>query len=121
MSGPYNWQKSTERQNTTQSQLVANSYDILERSSASIQRSNQVAIETEQIGTEVLSELNEQRESLLRSTRRLQDADADIVQSGSVIRKLRREVLYNKLILVVIIILEMCILAGLIVLKFVRF
>lgn len=121
MSGPYDWQKSTEQQNTAQSHLVANSYDILERSSASIQRSNQVAIETEQIGTEVLSELNEQRESLLRSTRRLQDADADIVQSGSVIRKLRREVLYNKLILVIIIILEMCILAGVIVLKFVHF
>lgn len=53
MSGPYNYQNSTERQNMAQSQLVANSYNILEQSSASIQRSNQVAIETEQIGTEV--------------------------------------------------------------------
>ncbi|CAD6993272.1 vesicle transport through interaction with t-SNAREs homolog 1A [Ceratitis capitata] len=121
MSGPYNWQNAAERQNTAQAQLVGNTYDVLERSAASIQRSNQVAIETEQIGTEVLSELSEQRESLLRSTRRLQDADVDIVRSGSIIRKLRREVLYNKLILVIIIFLEICILAGLIVIKFVRF
>ncbi|XP_036324251.1 vesicle transport through interaction with t-SNAREs homolog 1A [Rhagoletis pomonella] len=121
MSRGYNWQNSAERENAAQSQLVANTHDILERSSASIQRSNQVAIETEQIGTEVLTELNEQRESLLRSSRRLQDADADIVQSRNIIRKLRRELLYNKLVLVLIIILEICVLAGLIVIKFVRF
>ncbi|XP_067619131.1 vesicle transport through interaction with t-SNAREs homolog 1B [Eurosta solidaginis] len=119
MSSGYNWQNAIERQNTTQIQLAANTYNVLESSSASLQRSTQVAIETEQISTEVLSELNEQRESLLRSTRRLQDADADVVQSRNVIRKLRREVLYNKLILILIIILEICILAGLIVIKFV--
>lgn len=69
----------------------------------------------------VLSELSEQRESLLRSTRRLENADDDLSQSRSIIRKLKREVLYNKLILILIIIFELAILVGLIMLKFIKF
>lgn len=36
-----------------QEQLAANTYDVLQRTGASLQRSNQIAFETEQIGTEV--------------------------------------------------------------------
>lgn len=36
-----------------QQQLAANSYDVLQRTSESLQRSNQIAYESEQIGTEV--------------------------------------------------------------------
>ncbi|KAM7361218.1 vesicle transport through interaction with t-SNAREs 1b [Cochliomyia hominivorax] len=103
-----------------QEQLTANTHDVLQRTGASLQRSNQIAYETEQIGTEVLSELSEQRESLLRSTRRLENADDDLSQSRSIIRKLQREVLYNKLILILIIIFELAILVGLIMIKFIK-
>ncbi|XP_017141966.2 vesicle transport through interaction with t-SNAREs homolog 1B [Drosophila miranda] len=101
-----------------QQQLAANTYDILQRTGDSIQRSNQIAIDTENMGAEVLGELGEQRESLLRTTRRLEDADQDLSKSRVIIRKLGREVLYNKIILILIIVLELGILIGLLVLKF---
>ncbi|SPP88008.1 vesicle transport through interaction with t-SNAREs homolog 1B [Drosophila guanche] len=101
-----------------QQQLAASTYDVLQRTGDSIQRSNQIAIETENMGAEVLGELGEQRESLLRTTRRLEDADQDLSKSRAIIRKLGREVLYNKIILVCIILLELGILIGLLVLKF---
>uniref|UniRef100_A0A1A9ZSV3 t-SNARE coiled-coil homology domain-containing protein n=1 Tax=Glossina pallidipes TaxID=7398 RepID=A0A1A9ZSV3_GLOPL len=104
-----------------QQQLITNTYDVLKRTSDSIQRSNIIAYESEQVGTEVLSELGEQRESLLRSTRRLQHADSDLSQSRKIIRKLNREFLYNKIILSSIIFFELVILIGLIVIKFIKF
>ncbi|XP_017873218.1 PREDICTED: vesicle transport through interaction with t-SNAREs homolog 1B [Drosophila arizonae] len=101
-----------------QQQVIANTYDVLQRTTQSIQRSNQVAIETENIGTEVLGELGEQRESLLRTTRRLEDADQELSKSRIILRKLSREVIYNKIVLILIIFLEVAILIGLLVLKF---
>ncbi|XP_061389250.1 vesicle transport through interaction with t-SNAREs homolog 1B [Musca vetustissima] len=103
-----------------QVQLLRNTYDVIQRTGDSLQRSNQIAYETEQIGTEVLSELGEQRESLLRSSRRLESTDDNLSQSRKIIRKLQREVLYNKIILILVIILEISILIGLVVIKFIR-
>ncbi|XP_016949842.1 uncharacterized protein LOC108024432 [Drosophila biarmipes] len=103
-----------------QAQLSASTYDVLQRTTDSIQRSNQIAIETETMGAEVLGELGEQRESLLRTTRRLEDAVQDLSKSRVIIRKLGREVLYNKIILILIILLEVGILVGLLVLKFAK-
>lgn len=66
----------------------------------------------------VLGELGEQRETLLRSTRRLEDADQELSRSRAIIRKLGREVIYNRIVLILIIVLEVFILIGLCVLKF---
>lgn len=41
------------RSYNNQEQLAANTHDVLQRTGASLQRSNQIAYETEQIGTEV--------------------------------------------------------------------
>ncbi|KAL7727762.1 hypothetical protein ACLKA6_008093 [Drosophila palustris] len=101
-----------------QQQVVANTYNVLQSTSESIARSTQVALQTENIGAEVLGELGEQRESLLRTTRRLEDADQELSKSRIIIRKLRHEVLYNRIVLILIIILELGILIGLLVLKF---
>ncbi|KAI8046637.1 vesicle transport through interaction with t-SNAREs homolog 1B [Drosophila gunungcola] len=114
----YSQLPSGSDQERRQAQLSASTYDVLQRTADSIQRSNQIAIETENMGTEVLGELGEQRESLLRTTRRLEDADQDLSKSRVIIRKLGREVLYNKIILILIILLELGILVGLLVLKF---
>lgn len=67
---------------------------------------------------QVLGELGEQRESLLRTTRRLEDADQELSKSRIILRKLSREVIYNKIVLILIIILEVAILIGLLILKF---
>lgn len=112
-SGGYDWQDHNRR-------LVHEGRQILERTSASLARSNQVAIETEQIGTEVITELDEQRETLLRSQRRLDDANADLSKSSALLRAMKRNVFYNKITLILIIVLEVVCLLGLVILKFKR-
>lgn len=90
----------------------------LEGTNASLARSNQISAETEQIGTEIISDLNEQRETLLRAKNRLTHADDELARSRSVIKRMGRNVLYNKLILILIIILEICILIAVVYMKF---
>lgn len=68
----------------------------------------------------MISNLSEQRETLLRSQRRLENANDGLDKSNSVLRAMRRNVLYNKLLLVLIIVFEAFILAGLVYLKFVK-
>ncbi|KAF4518893.1 hypothetical protein B566_EDAN015285 [Ephemera danica] len=93
---------------------------VLERTSESLARSHQVALETEHIGTEVITELGEQRESLLRTQRRLEDTDEELTQAQRVLRKMYRNVLANKFLLVLIILLELAILGGSIYHKFIQ-
>jgi len=112
-SGNYDW-------NERNRQTVLEGRSILERTSASLARSNQIAIETEDIGTEVISELGEQRESLLRSQRRLENANDGLKRSNAILRAIQRNFFYNKLILIFIIILEFVILCGLLFIKFAR-
>lgn len=106
----YDWQDHSRR-------TVVEGRQILERTSASLARTNQVAIETENIGTEVISELDEQRESLLRTQRRLDGANADLSKSSAILRAMKRNFFYNKLALIMIIVLELVCLVGLIILK----
>lgn len=110
-SGSINW--DSEHENT-----IRNTHGSLARASQSIARSTQVAVETEQIGTEVCNELGVQRESLLRARQRITDTDAELSRANSIMRKMAWGVLSNKLILVLIIIMEAAILACLIYLKF---
>lgn len=99
-------------------QLVLDGRAVLERTGESIARSTQVAIETENIGTEVISELNDQRETLLRAKNRLTNTDEQLDRTRSILRKMKNNVLYNKLILIMIIILEAAILGTVSYLKF---
>lgn len=99
-------------------QLVLDGRAVLERTGESIARSTQIAVETENVGTEVISELNDQRQTLLRAKNRLTDADQHLDRSKSILSRMRREVLYNKLILMLIIILESVILGVLSYMKF---
>lgn len=91
---------------------------VLERTSASIARSTTIAIETEQVGTEVLGELGTQRETLTRTRDRLINTDAELSRSKRIIRSMSHHVLYNKILLIIIILLEMGILGGIIYWKF---
>ncbi|XP_075147274.1 vesicle transport through interaction with t-SNAREs 1b [Haematobia irritans] len=104
----------------TNEQFRNSTYNVLQRTGDSLQRSNVLAYEAEQIGTEVLADLGEQRESLLRSTRRIEDANEDLSKARRIIRKLQREFIYNKLLLSLIIFFELAILTGLIIIKFIQ-
>lgn len=99
-------------------QIVAEGTNILERTAESLARSHQVAVETEDFGTEVISNLSEQREALLRTKNRLTDMDRQLDHSNSILKRMGRNVVYNKMILVLIIISEVGILCTVCYLKF---
>ncbi|KAE8748771.1 hypothetical protein FOCC_FOCC004574 [Frankliniella occidentalis] len=110
-SGSINWDSEHE---TT----IRNTQGTLARASQSIARSTQIAVETEQIGTEVVGKLGQQRETLLRARQRVADTDAELNRADAIMRKMACAVVSNKLILILIILMEAAILAALVYLKF---
>ena len=64
-----------------------------------------------------MSELDSQRESLLRASERLDNANDGLFESNKILRVMKQNVLYNKLILILIIVLEIFILCGMIFLR----
>lgn len=90
----------------------------LERTTQSLTRSHIVATENEQIGTEVISELEGQRERLLRAKRRLSQTDEELNKTRRILNRIRIGVLTNKFVLVLIILLEILILGITVYLKF---
>ncbi|XP_073996853.1 vesicle transport through interaction with t-SNAREs 1b [Rhodnius prolixus] len=92
----------------------------LERTSESLRNSERAAVETEAVGTSVLNELNDQRETLLRASNRLTNIDSTISSSRKLLILMKVRVFTNKLLLILIILIEIIILACLIYLKFLR-
>ncbi|XP_071566727.1 vesicle transport through interaction with t-SNAREs homolog 1B [Temnothorax nylanderi] len=90
----------------------------LERSAQSVARSQAVAAESEQIGTEVISELGEQRDRLLRAKRRLSQTDEELNKTRKILNVMRLKVLTNKIVLISIILLELVILGIIVYLRF---
>lgn len=109
--GNYDWDAHNR-------QVVLEGRAVLERTGESISRSNQIAIETETIGAEVISELNEQRESLLRTKGRLENTNQQLDRAKSILKQMGHNAIYNKVILILIIIIEIAILLCLSYLKF---
>jgi len=64
----------------------------------SLARSTQIAIETEQIGTNVLTELAGQGEQLRRTNERLDDTNVALSKSRKLLNKLANGIFYNKVI-----------------------
>lgn len=133
MSG-YDWEANNSR-------TVFDSQQVLERTTASIARSqqvsikpmthlcittqnllksNKIAIQTEDTGIEIISELDSQREALLRTSDRLDNVNDGLHDSGKIARLMTRAVLYNKLVLILIILFEALILILLIYYKFIQ-
>lgn len=113
MASSYSWGGEDDLRRT-----VLEGRSVLERTSQSLARSQAVAAETENLGEEVISELGQQRETLLRTKRRLADTDEGLAQSHSLLRKMTLQVLTNKIILVVLILLETAILGAVVYLRF---
>lgn len=65
-----------------------------------------------------MSELGQQRETLLRARQRVADTDAELSRADALMRKMACGVMSNKLILVLIIFMEVAILGSLVYLKF---
>lgn len=101
-----------------QRRVLMDSRAAIERSNQSVAKSQAIAIETEQIGTEVISELGGQRETLLRAKSRLTDADQELDKSRKILNTMKKRILTNKFVLILIILLEVGILGSVIYLKF---
>lgn len=98
-------------------ETLRESNQALVRTGESILRSEQAALEAEAIGTGVISELGVQRESLLRARDRLVETDLHVSRSRRMIQAIRRRVFYNKLFLIMIIVIECLTLCGLLYVK----
>ncbi|PVD26316.1 hypothetical protein C0Q70_13987 [Pomacea canaliculata] len=93
-------------------------HQSLQRTSESIARSHQIAAETDEIATEIIDELGQQRETLLRTKDKLVETDSNLSRSRVILKTMARRVMTNKLILAVIILVELAILGGLVYWKF---
>lgn len=101
-------------------QTLIASNAVLERSAQSVARSTAVATESEQIGTEVISALDGQRERLLRAKRRLSQTDEELDRTRRILFTMKRRVLTNKFVLILIILLELVIIGIIVYLRFFR-
>lgn len=112
--------KMNEDYESRNRQIMLEGTQVLERTGESLARSHQIAIETENIGNEVVNELGEQREALLRTRNHLENANEQLNNAKTVTRKMARDLVYNKILLICIIIMELVILIILSYLKFFR-
>uniref|UniRef100_H2M1Y0 Vesicle transport through interaction with t-SNAREs 1B n=1 Tax=Oryzias latipes TaxID=8090 RepID=H2M1Y0_ORYLA len=104
----------------SQRSLLLQGTDYLNNATQSIERSQRIAVETEQIGTDIIEELGGQREQLDRTRDRLVNTGENLSRSRKVLRAMSRRLMTNKLLLAVIILMELAILGAVIYLKFFR-
>uniref|UniRef100_A0A4W4HBL2 t-SNARE coiled-coil homology domain-containing protein n=1 Tax=Electrophorus electricus TaxID=8005 RepID=A0A4W4HBL2_ELEEL len=100
--------------------LLLQGTEVLTNASQSIERSQRIAAEIDQIGTDIIEELGEQREQLDRTRDRLVHTGENLSRSRKILRAMSRRVMTNKLLLGIIIILELAILGAVVYLKFFR-
>ncbi|XP_067847455.1 vesicle transport through interaction with t-SNAREs homolog 1B [Heptranchias perlo] len=113
---------STENEQSShlvsQRALLLQGTDSLNQATQSIDRSHRIAAETDQIGSDIIEELGEQREQLERSKDRLINTGENLSRSRKILRAMSRRVMTNKLLLAIIILLEVAILGTVVYLKF---
>uniref|UniRef100_A0A8B9H9N5 t-SNARE coiled-coil homology domain-containing protein n=1 Tax=Astyanax mexicanus TaxID=7994 RepID=A0A8B9H9N5_ASTMX len=105
-------------QQQAQRALLIQGTESLNNASQSIERSQRLAAETDQIGTDIIEELGEQREQLDRTRDRLVNTGENLSRSRKILRAMSRRLMTNKLLLGVIIIMELAILGAVVYLKF---
>lgn len=81
--------------------LLDNS-DRLERTGNQIQDAYRMTIETEAIGTQVLSNLSQQRETIQKSRNRLRETHADLGRSGRLMNIMSMRLIRDRFVLYII-------------------
>eukprot|EP00922_Rhytidocystis_sp_ex-Travisia-forbesii_P060851 GHVS01090265.1.p1 GENE.GHVS01090265.1~~GHVS01090265.1.p1 ORF type:complete len:218 (+),score=21.28 GHVS01090265.1:73-654(+) len=71
----------------------------MQESSARLEGSRKLAVETEDLGLSIMDELRGQRTSVIRSTQMAAEANANIETSGALLRRMRRRHLVNRFLL----------------------
>lgn len=74
----------------------------LERSSRRLEAGYQIAVETEQVGQEILENLSHDREKIQRARERLRETDADLGKSSRILTGMLRRIIQNRILLFVL-------------------
>uniref|UniRef100_A0A8C8VGP3 Vesicle transport through interaction with t-SNAREs homolog 1A n=1 Tax=Pelusios castaneus TaxID=367368 RepID=A0A8C8VGP3_9SAUR len=74
----------------------------LERSSRRLEAGYQIAVETEQIGQEMLENLSHDREKIQRSRERLRETDANLGKSSRILTGMLRRIIQNRILIVIL-------------------
>ncbi|KAI6224909.1 T-SNARE coiled-coil-like proteiny domain-containing protein [Aphelenchoides besseyi] len=82
-------------------QLIANT-ERMDRTSRKIQDAYRVTVETEEIGSSVLQNLSQQRETLNRARERLREGESELSSSNRLLQLMIQRVIQNRLILIVV-------------------
>lgn len=84
-----------------QHQLISNT-ERLERVSRKVDDAYRVTIETEEVGSNVLENLSQQRDTLTRARERMREAESDLSRSNKIVSHMIRRIVQNRLILLVV-------------------
>lgn len=90
---------------------------VLLRTNDNLNGIKSIAVETEEIGTAIVQELGEQRQTLSGARNRLDDIESTRQSSHRFISAINRHVVQDKLLLILIIVVEALTLIGLIYIK----
>ncbi|XP_048026447.1 vesicle transport through interaction with t-SNAREs homolog 1A isoform X1 [Megalobrama amblycephala] len=74
----------------------------LERSSRRLEAGYQIAVETEQVGQEILANLNSDREKIQRSRERLRETDANLGKSSRILTGMLRRIIQNRVLVFIL-------------------
>ncbi|XP_077586778.1 vesicle transport through interaction with t-SNAREs homolog 1B [Stigmatopora nigra] len=118
--GIYSSQNQQSTREQSQRALLLQGSQSLNNATESIQRSQRLAAEAENVGSDIIQELGEQREQLDRSRDRLVNAGENLSRTRKILRSMSRRLATNKLLLAVIILMETAILGAVVYLKFFR-
>eukprot|EP00118_Oscarella_pearsei_P005021 m.22353 g.22353 ORF g.22353 m.22353 type:complete len:218 (+) comp28334_c0_seq2:30-683(+) len=74
----------------------------LNKGSMRLEEGYKMALETEQIGAQIMGDLTRDRETITRARERLRDTDGNLSKSSHVLRSMMRRVIQNKIIVAII-------------------
>uniref|UniRef100_UPI0037E73349 vesicle transport through interaction with t-SNAREs homolog 1A isoform X1 n=2 Tax=Semicossyphus pulcher TaxID=241346 RepID=UPI0037E73349 len=74
----------------------------LERSSRRLEAGYQIAVETEQVGQEILSNLHGDREKIQRARERLRETDANLGKSSRILTGMLRRIIQNRILVFIL-------------------
>ncbi|KAM8876740.1 vesicle transport through interaction with t-SNAREs homolog 1A isoform X4 [Synchiropus splendidus] len=74
----------------------------LERSSRRLEAGYQIAVETEQVGQEILANLHTDREKIQRARERLRETDANLGKSSRILTGMLRRIIQNRVLVFIL-------------------
>ncbi|XP_065834122.1 vesicle transport through interaction with t-SNAREs homolog 1A-like isoform X1 [Oscarella lobularis] len=77
--------------------------ETLNKGSRRLEEGYKMALETEQIGAQIMDDLSRDRETIIRARERLKDTDGNLSKSSRVLRNMMRRVVQNRVVVAIIV------------------